>query len=289
MHRTALRLGLAAMIATTVTPLAHASAVTAVTATGRALHPGSVVATGRLDGDVCVFESDAVVTLRGTAAAGLGLRTDAACRLVVTRLDATPVAVSAPFLYAVAPKIDEDATAASPAGGVGGGDPLFGAGTDVATLADTAGNAVATASSTTSVHVTMSQTIYNAVGSVQYEDKIEVAYLKNTRTGSVSHLEPTDGYCRGGGLADNPANEWTDVAATEIRDCFYKTTASGPDKVAFLTGGYYRQLLLGIERDARLLTETFSERTDGSVSRDCDPGDAVPRYWTTYCFLNRVV
>jgi hypothetical protein len=277
--RSPLRLILAAALLASVAPLAHASALPAalaVTADGRVLRAGSVVATGRLSGGRCLFGSATAVILRSAATGGVALRADGACRLVVTALGAPTRSSAGVTFYSAAPKAGADTPYVVTGSGIPGGDLL---GSDLG---------IDTANATVSVHVALSQSVYDAVGSLQYEDKMEVAYLRNTKNGNVTHLTATDGYCRGAGIADNPVNTWTGVAATEIRDCFYKPSATGPDKVGFVTGGYYRQVLLGIERDARGLSETYSESRTGTVAHTCNPGGSLPQYWSTYCFLNRV-
>jgi hypothetical protein len=271
--------GLVALLtAFSLAPAAGAApGVSVTTASGRVLHAGSVVARGRRSGDACVFGSDAAVSLRsrGAVATAVGLRTDGACRLVVSSIGATPLS-SAPGSYQHMQKLDRSA----PAGSITAGatetvaDPGLGA----ALLAG--------AGRTRTALVMLTQTVYDDTGLRQYEDHTDASFVYNTRTGALSAMSLDDGYCEGPALDDVIADLVT-LQTTEIRDCYYQVTYDTPSHAGFVAGGYYRQVLLGYERDARELTEKFDTYSDGWTGRICDPG-SLPRNWSMLCDLQVV-
>jgi hypothetical protein len=253
-----------------------APGVTVTTADGRVLHAGSVVARGRLSGDTCVFGSDPTVSLRSRAASAtaVGLRTDKACRLVVSSIGASPLA-SAPGSYQHMQKTDRSTAAALTAGATGTvGDPGLGA------------QLVVGASTTRTALVMLTQTVYDDTGLRQYEDHTDASYVYNTRTGALSAMSLDDGYCEGPAV-DSVIADVVTFQTTEIRDCYYQITHDSSSHAGFVAGGYYRQVVLRYVRDARELTETFDTFSDGSTGRSCDPG-ALPRYWSTICDLQVV-
>lgn len=246
---------------------AHAAAPVAVTVDGRALRVGDVVAHGRVTPGGCAF--DPVVFLaHGVTTQSVTLTADAACALAVTALRSTPVTVMS---YEESPKVDEtttDTTSTSTS-------------VDVGQVTATAGGLVAGLATTDVMQVGLDQTVYDESGLEQYADSINAQYVRNTKTGDVSALEPTDGFCKGN-TEDDVINQFANVHTTEIHDCYYKTTVNGPAHVAFVTGGFYRERYLTYERDARALTEKFDAYRSGYVAYSCLAG-TLPAYWSHHC------
>lgn len=262
----------AAVLAGAAVPAAHAApAVSAFGPDGSVLSVGSVVAQGERSGDACTF-ADGAVTLATSGAGAIALRPDESCRLVVTFLGVPDGAFGSANLRAESrrPKLPEDGAAPASVG------PPVSPGS-VAALVPTVSTDQGTKQQ---VLVTLSQTIYRPGGIRQYEDYTDAQYFVDSKTGAMSGLEPLGGYCLGDLLGDVLF-----TSPTEIRSCYYKTLYNGAKHVGFRSGGYYREVVGGIETDARKLTEVFDVAGKGTPTRDCYAG-TLPIGWSEYCFLD---
>lgn len=281
--RTAL---LAAVVLGSAAPTAQASAdVSAVAADGRVLSVGSVVAQGVREGDVCKFADDVVTLSVADGAGAISLRSDENCRLIVDFLGVPSASMGTNANVALEsrrPKLVDESAGASASGGAGGVIGHVGiTGTPVDDAVALANEVAAAASATEQKLVKLSQTIYSGGGIRQYEDSVDVQYLRDKRTGAMSAVEAYDGYCIGDLVSDLV---YTPV--TEIRNCFYKTLYGGPDRVGFVSGGYYRQVVAGIQTDGRKLTETFNAYRNQTPTRSCSTGGSLPLGWYNYCFMD---
>jgi len=256
----------AVLLAALLSVPARAVAPVAVTADGRALHLGDVVARGRLTPAGCAFDP-VVFEAYGVTARSVTLRADAACRLTVTALRNAPVDVVS---FQQTPKVDETGTDTASTSAIGLEQPTV-----------TAQRLLAGASTSEVMQVGLDQTVYDETGLEQYADSINAEYVRNKRTGDVSALEPTDGFCKGS-TEDDVVTQILNVRTTEIHDCYYKTTINGPAHIAFVTGGFYRERYLVYERDARALTEKFDAWRDGHVAYVCLAG-TLPPNWSHHC------
>ncbi|HEU0131986.1 MAG TPA: hypothetical protein VFQ85_13440 [Mycobacteriales bacterium] len=258
-------------------PSAAADGTAALAPDGRTLAVGAVVTTGTRSGDLCTFVNDHV-TLVATAGAdaGITLRADDACRLVVTSLGA--VRADAPAIEA--PRYTEprgyDGSAPAETGAPFDAD----AADDPATLP---AEVVATATSTEVVDVQTVQLVLNEAGVQEYRDYTAAQYVRNRRTRTVGALALTDGSCEGSYI-----DEYVLYGpyANRPLTCFFKPTYNGSARVGFVSGGTYRKAVATITIDQRKLTET-SEATYGGTTRSvCSTGGTLRTGWSSVCYFD---
>ncbi|HEU0130993.1 MAG TPA: hypothetical protein VFQ85_08390 [Mycobacteriales bacterium] len=254
---------------------APAPATATVTAAdGRALPVGSVVAYGARHGDTCTFDAPSVA-LAGDEVA-LGLRADDGCRLVVWTVSP---AVADSLVQVGRPKTDADGATAPNAADL----TSSGSGPTVSGPEAAAVGIVTAAASQDERQVLLRQSVYKPGGVRVYEDEAEAVYLVDRRTGALSGLQPTGGYCAGDLLSD-----FVYSPLTEVVDCYYKRRYGGPDRIGFLSGGYYREVVAGIQTDGRTLTETFNRYRGKPATWTYDAGGALPVGWYTYFYARDV-
>lgn len=255
-----------------------------VTADGRVLYEGSVVAQGTDVGDLCRFgETPALGTLVG-AMGSITVVADDSCRLVVKAITDTALAPDVASQTAnpyVVPRIDRTGPAVSLHSVCGHFD-------DCSILSDPPEASIhRTSLLPTEGKTTWEASVWSVVrdqaGAQIYQSATWVLYTKDAKKRTVFGLKLRTGYCAGAEKLQYP---WIDDPLTHA-SCSYYRLANGPNTVAFMTEGRFSTGVgidpLIVRLDGRTMREYFSTTYAGPPRHSCDTGGDVPKYWEHEC------